>query len=145
MVDVTTSTVIDRPVDVVADFACDARNVPHWYRNIRTVRVLDEGPLRVGARAAFEATFLGRTLSYVYEVVEFVPHEVLVMSTAQGPFPMRTSYRFTPVGDSSTRMELRNSGEPKGFPAWTARLVEPMMRRENTRDLQVLKELLKAR
>jgi hypothetical protein len=49
------------------------------------------------------ARFLGRRLEYTYEVIELVPGERLVMRTQQGPFPMETSYAWTPVGDHATR------------------------------------------
>jgi hypothetical protein len=36
------------------------------------------------------------------------------MRTAQGPFPMETTYRFDAV-EGGARMRLRNRGEPAGF------------------------------
>ena len=36
---------------------------------------------------AFVATFLGRTLSYTYEVVELIVGQRLTMRTAEGPLP----------------------------------------------------------
>ena len=80
-------------------------------------------PLRVGSEIAFVARFLGRTLRYTYEVVELVPGQRLVMRTAQGPFPMETTYTWTASGSGSTRMTLRNRGEPSGF----AKAVTPFM------------------
>jgi hypothetical protein len=47
---------------------------------------------------AFVARFLGRRLAYTYEVVELVPGRRLVMRTAQGPFPMETTYTGEPEG-----------------------------------------------
>jgi len=44
---------------------------------------------------AFVARFLGRRISYTYEVVEYEPRERLVMRTAQGPFPMETTYTWS--------------------------------------------------
>jgi len=64
----------------------------------------------------FTARFLGRQLAYIYEVADFVPGERLVMRTVQGPFPMETTYTWQPACDGSTRMTLRNRGEPAGFP-----------------------------
>ena len=51
--------------------------------------------LTIGTRLAFVARFLGRTLSYTYEVTDFIPGERLVMATAEGPFPMETTYAWT--------------------------------------------------
>jgi catechol 2,3-dioxygenase-like lactoylglutathione lyase family enzyme len=36
-------------------------------------------------------------MAYTYEIVEFVPGERLVMRTADGPFPMETTYTWQPL------------------------------------------------
>ena len=93
-VGVTVETVIERPVSEVAAYASDPSNAPEWYANIKSVEWRTQPPLVVGSRMDFVATFLGRRLSYTYEVVEFVAGERLVMRTAQGPFPMETTYEW---------------------------------------------------
>jgi hypothetical protein len=89
------------------------------------------------------ARFLGRTLRYTYEIVEHVPGERLVMRTAQGPFPMETTYEWSPEGDA-TRMVLRNRGEPAGFSKLVAPLMVPAMKRANAKDLRKLASILHA-
>src|SRR5918912_2171606 len=117
-VDVVTETVIERPCAAVASYAGDPSNAPEWYANITSVRWQTEPPLGVGSRMDFVARFLGRTLAYTYEVVELVPGQRLVMRTAQGPFPMETTYTWQPLDAGSTRMTLRNRGRPRGFSRW---------------------------
>jgi len=63
------------------------------------------------------------------------------MSTAQGPFPMETTYTFEDAGDG-TRMTLRNRGEPARFAKIGAPLTERSMRRANQADLRRIKEVL---
>lgn len=140
-VDVTVEAVIRRPVDEVAAYAADPGNAPEWYANIRSVEWRTEPPVRVGSRMDFEARFLGRTFAYTYEVVELVPGERLVMRTAQGPFPMETSYTWTPVPEG-TRMMLRNTGEPAGFARVAGPVMERAMRRATARDLERLASVL---
>lgn len=144
MVDVTTSIVIDRPLSVVAGYTMDPLNAPEWYRNIRSVRRLTDGHFAVGARTAFEARFLGRDLSYVYEVTALVPGQLLVMATAQGSFTMRTRYRFDALDASRTRVHLQNDGQPVGFSRLVSTLMAPMMRHANTADLRALKRILES-
>ena len=141
-VDIAVEAVIDRPVAEVASYAGDPGNAPSWYANIRTVDWRTDPPVRVGSRMDFVASFLGRTLAYTYEVTELVPDERLVMQTAQGPFPMRTTYSWEPVGEGSTRMTLRNDGEPSGFGRAVAPMMGVAMRRAMTKDLAALKRLL---
>ena len=65
----------------------DPDHVPDWYANIHRVTWETEKPLSIGTRLAFVARFLGRTLTYTYEVTDFVPGERLVMATAEGSLP----------------------------------------------------------
>jgi hypothetical protein len=66
--ELTTAVDIARPRQVVATYATD--------------------PL---AQLAFVARFLGRTLSYTYEVIDFIPAEQLIMATTEGPLRVERS------------------------------------------------------
>ena len=142
MVDVEVVDVIACPVDVVAAYAGDPTNAPAWYANIESVEWRTPPPVAVGSRLAFVARFLGRRLEYTYEVVELEPGRRLVMRTAQGPFPMETTYTWTAEGDRSTRMTLRNRGEPAGFSRLVAPFLATAVRRANRKDLARLKAVL---
>jgi uncharacterized protein YndB with AHSA1/START domain len=144
-VDVQTETTIARPVEVVAAYATDPTNAPEWYANIEAVEWQTEPPVRVGSKVAFVARFLGRRLAYSYEFVELVPGERLVMRTAQGPFPMETTYAWQPTSEGTTRMALRNRGEPSGFSKVTAPFMAAAIRRANRKDLAALRRILESR
>ena len=143
-VDVRTEIEIDRPRAEVAGFAADPDNATAWYRNIEAVEWETPPPLAVGSRVAFVARFLGRRLAYTYEITELTGDR-LVMRTAQGPFPMQTTYAWRDAAPGRTQMTLRNSGSPSGFPRLLAPLMAPAMRRANTKDLRQLKALLEGR
>ncbi len=133
---------IARPPAEVAAYASDPDRAPEWYRRIRSVQWESPPPLAVGSRLAFVARFLGRPLSYTYEVTELVPAARFVMKTAEGPFPMETTYTWEELPDGSTRMTLRNQGEPARFSNLSARLISRSIRRANEADLRTLKEIL---
>jgi uncharacterized membrane protein len=141
-VDVTTAIDIARPRQVVAGYAAEPEHAPDWYANINRVTWQTEKPLRVGTRLAFDARFLGRTLSYTYEVTDLVPDELLVMATADGPFAMETSYTWADGPNGKTRMTLRNRGTPSGFAAITAPIMSMAIRRANRKDLAALRAVL---
>jgi uncharacterized protein YndB with AHSA1/START domain len=141
-VDVVVERTIPRPRSEVAAYAADPDNTTSWYANIKAVEWETPRPLAAGSRLAFIATFLGRRLSYTYEIRELVPGERLVMSTAQGPFPMQTTYTWEDAGESATRMTLRNRGAPSGFKKIAAPVMARAMRRAMTKDLERLSAIL---
>lgn len=141
MVDVSVRTVISRPRHVVAGWAGNPENAPTWYVNIHQAEWVGAAGVRLGARIAFRARFLGRDLAYTYEIVDFAEGERLVMRTSEGPFPMETSYTWTEVA-GGTEMVLRNRGTPSGFSRWLAPVMAFAMRRATTADLARLKALL---
>ena len=128
----------------MSSYAGDPSNAPDWYVNIVSVDWKTAPPVRVGSQVEFVARFLGRTLRYTYEFAEVVAGERVVMRTRQGPFPMETTYTWVAESDGSTRMTLRNRGEPAGFSKVMAPLMKPAMRRANHKDLATLKALLES-
>jgi uncharacterized membrane protein len=141
-VDVLTELEINRPRAQVSAFAADPTNATAWYKNIKAVDWETPPPAVVGSRIRFSAQFLGRTLDYTYEVRELVPGRRFVMATAQGPFPMETTYTWEDAPGGATKMTLRNRGEPSGFAAVAAPVMTRAMRKANEADLQRLKSLL---
>jgi len=65
-----------------------------------------------------------------------------VMRTQDGPFPMETTYTWAEASLTTTRMTLRNAGEPAGFSAVAAPVMAVAMRRANRKDLAKLKAIL---
>ena len=143
-VDVLTEITISRPVAVVADYAADPSNAPAWYENIESAELQTQQPLGAGSRVAFTARFLGRQLAYTYQITEFVPAQRLVMRTAEGPFPMETTYTWQPLDDNTTRMTLRNRGEPAGFSRLATPFMTAAMKRANRKDLDKLRRILES-
>jgi hypothetical protein len=139
MADVVTSTLIEQPLTVVTDYVTDPDNAPEWYENIVSIEWETAPPVQLGSRMRFVARFLGRTMRYTYEVVEFESRRRLVMRTTSGP-AMETTYEWDEAQYGTTRMTLRNRGGPKLL----SPLMAPAMRRANTKDLAKLKRLLES-
>jgi uncharacterized membrane protein len=143
-VDVKVQATIARPRPMVAAYCCHPDNAISWYANIDSVNWETDRPMAVGSRFTFSARFLGRALNYTYEVVEWTPEQRFVMRTAQGPFPMETTYEWDDAADGATLMRLCNRGEPAGFSRIATPLMAHAIKRATAKDLRRLKSILEA-
>lgn len=142
-VEVSTETVINRPVDVVAAYAADPTNAPEWYSNISAAEWDGDGGTEAGSRVKLTAKFMGMTMPpYTYTVVSHEPGSSFVMRTEDGPFPVETTYTWTAIDGDSTHMTLTNRGEPSGLASLTAPMVTNGMRKALPKDLAQLKAIL---
>ena len=141
-VDVEVHTMINRPRPEVAGYCCDPDNVTAWYANVKAVQWETDGPLSVGSRLRFTSDFLGRRLTYTYQVVELVPSERLVMRSDQSPFRMETAYTFQDAPDDATWVTVRNRGEPTAYAGLAPPIVATAIRRAASQDLARLKAIL---
>lgn len=145
MVDVFTKIIINKPVELVAEYAANPDNAPEWYVNIQSAEWKTPKPLMVGSEVAFVAHFLGRKLAYTYVFTEWIRGQKLTMRTAEGPFPMETTYTWKAVDASTTEMTLQNKGNPTGFSKLFAPFMAMMMRSANNKDLANIKRILESR
>ena len=144
MVDVFTEIDIKRPIREVSEYAANPDKAPEWYVNIDSAEWKTSKPLTLGSKIAFKAKFLGKDLAYVYEIVEFIPEQKMVMKTANGPFPMETTYTWQALGANLTRMTLRNRGVPTGFSKIFSPFMATMMKKANMKDLKKIKGILES-
>ena len=135
-VDVTATVQVARDPAAVAAFMTDPANDPRWIGGLREAELLTEPPIGVGSRVRRVASFLGRRVEYVNEILTLGAHE-LDMRSVQAPFPMHITYRFEPAPDGGTQVSNHVRG---GGP----RLVAPLVRRNVQRDLERLRDILES-
>jgi uncharacterized membrane protein len=139
--DVTVEARIDRPREEVARYAADWRNDREWIGALSEVRLVSEGPFGVGSQVARVASFLGKRVEYVNEVVEYEPGRRLVMRSVKAPFPMTVAYEFEDAG-GGTLLRIRARGEASGFYRAAGPLLPRAVRRAIAGDLGRLKRTL---
>jgi uncharacterized membrane protein len=138
--DVSVERRIERPLEEVSAYAADWRNDKEWIGALQEVRLVQEEPLQV----ARVASFLGKRIEYVNEVVEHDPGRRLVMRSVKAPFPMTVTYEFEDAGEGGSVMRIRTQGDASGFYRIAGPLLSRAVKRGLERDLGQLKERLEA-
>lgn len=150
-VDVTVERRIDRPREDVARFAMDPANDTRWILALDSARVLPgraggggDGACEVGVGTRVErlAGFLGRRIEYVNEIEEYDPPRRLAMRSVKAPFPMTVVYEFEEAGEGATLARIRAGGDTRGFYSVAGPLLNQMVKRGISRDLDALKDLM---
>ena len=112
-IDVKAEVLINRSGDDVVRYAMDPANDPVWIGGIKEAEMLTEPPLGEGTQVRRVATFLGRRIEYVLEVVEYDPKALLAMRSVKAPFPMKVFYEFEEA-TGGTLVGIRVQGEASG-------------------------------
>ena len=136
--DVSVEQRVERPRGEVAAYAADWRNDKEWIGALDEVRLVQENPLRV----ARVASFLGRRIEYVNEVVEHESGRRLVMRSVKAPFPMTVTYEFDDAEGGASVMRIRAQGDASGFYRLAGALLSGAVKRGLGRDLANLKKRL---
>jgi uncharacterized membrane protein len=141
--DVTVETRVDRPRGEVAAYATDWRNDCDWIGALTDVDLVTERPFGVGSRVRRVASFLGKRIEYVNEVVELEPGRRLVMRSVKAPFRMTVTYEFEEA-DGGTTMRIRTEGDASGFYRVAGPMLARAVRKGVARDLARLKAKLES-
>ena len=142
MVDVSTEIIINLPKEKVAEFASDPGNVPNWCAHIKSVEWNNDAPLRAGAKLVFNQQTMRRPHQHVYEVVEIIPGQKVIMKTRSHGMRMETTVAWQAISENTTCMTLRNRGVPIAFSKSIAPLLRLAIRKASRRNLKQLKKML---
>lgn len=137
--EMSATTVIRRPVEIVFDYVMDLTNDANWRTGV------DESGLQFGSLLGPGA--VGYTLAGNQEaqwrVVACVPGRSVDWELISGPFKGRGGYRLVPV-EGGTEFTLVADVEPSGW----LRLLGPafawMGRRQNQADVEKLRNILES-
>jgi len=133
-VDITARVHVDRDPAAVAAYMTDPTNDPEWIGGLREAELLGDGAVAVGRRVRRVASFLGRRIEYVNEILA-LDETQLDMRSVKAPFPMRITYRFEPGAGGGT--DVSNHVRGGGL-----RVLAPLVRRNVQRDLERLRDVL---
>jgi uncharacterized membrane protein len=143
-IDVTAEARIGRSPGDVAALMFDPARERDWIAGIKESRVITEPPFGIGSRVQRTAGFLGRRIEYLNEVTELEPGRCLDMRSVKAPFPMRITYSVERDGEGTVVRNRIRGGPPGALGRLAAPLLARMVKRNVTRDLHRLRDLLEA-
>ncbi|MDR0341580.1 MAG: SRPBCC family protein, partial [Nocardiopsaceae bacterium] len=122
---------LDTAIAYVADF----RNAPMWQHGLSTVEVSESFP---AAKSVIEIRqFLGRRIEAPGDLVDWDPGKGFTVRGHSGPLQVESRYSFTSE-NGGTRVGLHLTMAATGV----ARVAEPVLRRNLTRELNAAFERL---
>lgn len=135
MFTVAVSTLAHVPMQTAIDYVADFRNAPRWQHGLTAVEV-DE-PFPAAGKVVEIRRFIGRRIEAPGELVAWETDAGFTVRGHSGPLRVESRYGFAPEADG-TRISLHLTMSAAG----PARVIEPLLRRSLTRELNAAFKLL---
>ena len=148
-IDVMSQLLINKPKAEVASYALDPHNDPLWVSGIVESEMLTDPPLAQGSQVERVASFLGKRIQYILEVVDWEPGSRMGMHSIKGPFSMGVTHEFeeapSEMGELGTLARIRGKGEASGLFKLASPLLAQTVKKSIGKDCKSLKEIMDAR
>jgi len=131
--------VISRPVDVVFDYVINLSNDAQWRTGVRESGWQSGEPVGPGA---IGYTCVGN-VKVEWRVISYIPGESVAWEYISGPLKGRGGYRLVPV-DRGTQFTMAADAEPSGWLKLLGPVFTWMVRRQNQRDVERLRDILES-
>ncbi len=135
MFTVAVSTFAHVPVQTAIGYVADFRNAPRWQRGLTAVEV--DGPFPAARKVVEIRRLFGRRIEAPGELVAWETDAGFTVRGHSGPLRVESRYGFAPeIGGTRISLHLTMSA------AGAVRVVEPLLRRSLTRELDAAFKLL---
>ena len=143
MINLISSTLIERPVKQVFDFMSTPENDFQWqYGTLASARIL-EGASKRGTSFRSIGHLLGRRIQSTFEVTEYEPNRKYGFKSLSGPLRSYTSYTFE-VDRGFTQIDISTQVNAINFFQVNQGVLEKNMKKQLKENLAMLKDLLEA-
>ena len=144
MINISSTTTVDRPTGEVFDFVRNSENARMWLGGWAESRPTSETE-GVGYTWIDVVEVFGRPVETEFEITEFEPGRKIAFESIRGSFPVSGVYSFTPTPDGEgTVVTFELQGEPGGFFKLAEPLLSRMLQRQWNTNLANLKDVLEA-
>ena len=143
MINLISTTLIQRPVKQVFDFISTAGNDVQWQYGALASSQLTLHPIGLGTLFSSFSHFMGRRLQGKFEVTEYVPNKKYGFRSLSGPIQTQTLYNFESHQDG-TRVDANLQVNQSGFFKLTDTFVTSFASNQLKDNLTALKNFLEA-
>jgi hypothetical protein len=144
MINLISSTFIERPVKQVFDFVSTPENDFQWqYGTLASAR-LSEGDSPIGSFFRTIGHLMGRRVLSTFEVTEYEPDKSYGFKSLSGPLNSHTSYTFE-IANGNTKLALSTQAKVVNFFQVDEGVLEKRMKKQLQENLAMLKNLLEAK
>ena len=141
--ELSTNTIINRPVEEVFSYMIDAENLSNWMSELVEANQTSEGPVGVGTTISAVANVLGRRIENIQKVTAYEPNSMFAIKATSGPAKNEDEFTFKPVA-GGTKVTRTTKAEVGGFFKMAEPLVARMLKRQFETNFANLKDLLEA-
>jgi len=143
MINLFSTTLIERPVKQVFEFISTAGNDVQWQDGALAATQLTLNPIGMGTLFSSLRYFMGRRLQGKFEVTEYEPNKKYGFKSLSGPIQTQTLYSFE-IHQDSTRVDASLQVKQSGFFKMTDALVTRFAKKQLNDNLTALKNFLEA-
>ncbi len=123
---ISTSVVINQPIDRVFAYVIDVGNHTAWQAGIKEAIVTPAGPVTVGSTYVYTTEVMGQRIQSQMQVSVFQPNKVWAVKTVGIPNSVETAYRFEPAG-AGTQLSISMEIPAGAYPAAVEGMVKQQM------------------
>jgi hypothetical protein len=136
------SITINRPVELVFEYASTPQNDPTWVVAALRHEMLSPKPMRLGSITEEDVGFFGRRMRYVWEVTHYDPPTGFALRSVSGALPSTILLQLEALGGGATKLTLVGEARLRGIYGLVAPLMKRVARRQVETQLRTLKDLL---
>ncbi len=141
MIKVSSSIIIERPVEAVWAYVSNFENDPQWWTGILKSEIISDIKEGIGTVYRQDAVFMGTRFESIFEVTEYDPPHHLTLTTTKSLIPFVAKFWFEPADGGKTRLTMDSIVEAGGIFRVIKPLFTVILRRQSQGFFNMLKKV----